>query len=467
MTNVEKFVMIFLLTVIIYFIVISKYKMITSNSNRYAQITDAALVSIQNALNLTNTSYAVPHVNMEDTHSKHTLPVTITKGRILVTLYKEQQIGAAMSMFSLQKWAKTVNAAVVEPFVQNSTFTLPVVKSQQELSDHLRFRDYFNFEIWTSMSLARNATPLVPWGAFVNQVPKQFIFVMLLKRSYKEERPIYVDSEIVQQAICNDTLASFMENYNFYINHFLKTKLVRTVCLSFYKTAMHIDNFTNAIYGNFSSSNTMVWFYRWKGFAKANRARVLQESFYRSPEILDMLHTSQRISDDGKNYVHKVLRSEPGKYTAISIRTVLRAKHTPRINHTAFFHNCIDKLERFINSINTSNHTLFMSMDLGRFGDIDANSYMSEELIHYLKTSIFQIVYNNSLTMERWEQSFVQATDGITDNGYIAAMQRTILENSKCLVMFGGGSNFQRNLLLSYKEKHTHESCLHEVCYKP
>jgi len=64
---------------------------------------------------------------------------------------------------------------------------------------------------------------------------------------------------------------------------------------------------------------------------------------------------------------------------------------------------------------------------------------------------MFRTVYNNSLTMEQWEQSFVQATNGIEDNGYIAAMQRTVLENSKCLVMFGGGSNFQRNLLLSYK----------------
>ena len=467
--KLHQFVLIFLLAaalIISYFVVVSKYKIITSNANKYAQITDAALVSIQNAQNLTSTSYVVPHESMEDTYNKHTIPVAKIQGKVLVTLYKEQQIGAAMSMFSLQKWAKIVGAAVVEPFVQNSTFTLPIVNSQQELANHLRFRDYFNFDIWTNMSIAKNVTPLVSWDTFINQVPQQFIFVMLLKCSRKEERSVYVNSEIVQQAICNATFASFMKNYDFYINHFFKIKLVRTVCLSFYKTVMHIDNFTSVIYGNFNSSDTMVWFYRWKGFAKTNRARVLQEPFHRSPEILDMLHTSKKISDDGKNYINKILRSEPGNYMAISIRTVLRAKHTPTINHTSFFHNCIAKLEHFINSISIFNQTLFMSMDLGRFGDVDANSYISEELMHYIKTRIFQIVYNNSLTMEQWEQSFVQATNGITDNGYIAAMQRTILENSKCLVMFGGGSNFQRNLLLSYKERHTNESCLYEVCYE-
>jgi len=32
--------------------------------------------------------------------------------------------------------------------------------------------------------------------------------------------------------------------------------------------------------------------------------------------------------------------------------------------------------------------------------------------------------------------------------------------------MFGGRSNFQRNLLLTYKEKHGNQSCVYEVCYQ-
>ena len=33
---------------------------------------------------------------------------------------------------------------------------------------------------------------------------------------------------------------------------------------------MHIDNFTDVIYGNFDSSDTMVWFYQWKDFVETN-----------------------------------------------------------------------------------------------------------------------------------------------------------------------------------------------------
>ena len=64
-----------------------------------------------------------------DVHHEYIKNEITTKGRILVTTYGEQQVGAAMSMFSLQKWAKAVGAAVIEPFVQNSTFTLPIITS--------------------------------------------------------------------------------------------------------------------------------------------------------------------------------------------------------------------------------------------------------------------------------------------------------------------------------------------------
>jgi len=463
----DSFLLIFLLVaslIISYFIVLSNYKTIINNTNK---ITEAETTDTRGAENLSSINYVGFHDALENTNNEYAISM---KGKILVTLYKEQQIGAAISMFSLQKWAKTVGATVVEPFVQNSTFTLPVVNSHQQLANHLRFRDYFDFDLYTNFSIARHVTPLLPWDDFVNQVPKKFIFVILLNRSFREKRPAYVDSDITKQRVCNAIFASFVENYDFYIKQFLKLKLVRRVCLSFYSTAMHINNFTSVIYGNFKSSDTLVWFYQWQGFARNTRAKVLQRYFYRStavPEILDMLQTSKKISDNSKRYINKFLGSEPGGYIAISIRKVLRAKHTPKINHTTFFHNCINELEQFVNGIRMTNQILFMSMDLGRFGDMSASSHMSHELIRYIKTRIFQVVYNSSLTMEQWEQSFVQATNGITDNGYIAAMQRTILENGKCLVMFGGSSNFQRSLLLQYEKKNMNETCTYKICYAP
>ena len=388
-----------------------------------------------------------------------------SNGRILVSLYAEQQVGAAMNMFSLQKWAKYVGVSVIEPFVQNSMLRLPIVFSQKELDTKLRFRDYTDIGIWNNMSIVMNGTPLVPWESFVDQAPKKFIFVAIINSLRKEERNIYIDDEIVNQEYCNDTFYYFTEKYSFYINR-LQTKLVRRVCLSFYKTIMKIEKFTSTIYGNINPSDVIVWFQIWKGFSKNNRVRVFQQHFHRSRETLVMLHTSKRISDDSQRYIKEFLKSEPGKYTAISVRTMMRGKYLPRSNHTSFFHNCIKELGAVIRSPNITDNTMFLAMDLGRFGDSVVENYIYKYIIKDIETELFQTIYNNRLTMWKWEQSFIQATNGITDSGYIAAMQRTIVQNGQCLVLFGGRSNFQRTLLLNYKEKRVNQTCIYEVCYE-
>ena len=428
-------------------------------------------IHVTGKYNISNNFMDTNHTIYKNESVRHAVNETYakngtTKGMILVTLYAEQQVGAAMSMFSLQKWAKVVGAFVVEPFAENSMFKLPIISSQKELATHLRYRDYFDIDIWNNMSISMNATPLIPWETFIDQTPKKYIFVAIVNSLRKEERPVYIGDEIKEQEYCNSTLDHLTDKYSFYINHLLQAKLVRRVCLSFYKAIMHIDKFTDIIYGNFSSSDVIVWFQVWKGFANHDRVRVLERHFYRSKQTFTMLHISKRISDDSKKYIKEFLKSEPGKYTAISMRTMLRGKYLPRSSHSFFFHDCIMKLGSVINSTNIINNTMFVAMDLGRFGDRVVENYIYKYIIKNIETEVFKTVYNNSLTMQKWEQSFIQATNGITDSGYIAAMQRTIVENGRCLVLFGGGSNFQRTLLLTYKEKHAKETCIYEVCYQ-
>lgn len=109
---------------------------------------------------------------------------------------------------------------------------------------------------------------------------------------------------------------------------------------------------------------------------------------------------------------------------------------------------------------------VFLAQDLGRFGDVKDIKYLTDDMISRIEDDLFQHVYNGALTIEKWEQQFVDVTGGITDSGYIAAMQSEILKNSGCIVMFGGGSNFQRSVLYRYKENHlNNNSCILEVCY--
>ena len=437
----------------------SEYTVTFNRSINVALKYNASNMTVKNQHHSTN--------KIEKPTNKHTKNgvTTTTRGMILVTLYAEQQVGAAMNMFSLQKWAKAVDASVVEPFVLNSMFKLPIVSSQQTLNDQLRFRDYFDNDIWNAKSVLMGGTPLIPWDTFIDQAPKKYIFVAIVNSLRKEERSIYIDDEIMKQEYCNGTFAHLTSKYRFYIDQLFQAKLVRRVCLSFYKTTMHIKDFTNTIYGNSNSSDVIVWFQVWKGFG-SDRVKVLPQYFHRTRKTLTMLHASKRILNVSQSYIRTFLKSQPEKYTAISIRTVMRARFLPKNNHSSFFHNCIRKLGSIISSIKIINSsTIFVALDLGRFGDRVATNYIDNDVINKIETEVFQTVYNNSLTMQKWEQSFIQATNGIKDKGYIAAVQRTIVENSQCLILLGGKSNFQQTLLLAYKEKHK-ENCIYEVCYE-
>ena len=444
---------------------------VTSNTAERLPNAEIIIPTVRDHLSLSVTDNVTITTKTTDQHgdvdlnNNSMVGATATRGMTLVTLYAEQQVGAAMNLFSLQKWAKAVDISVVEPFVQNSMFRLPIVSSEKELANKLRFRDYFDIDIWNNKSILMNGSALIPWETFIDQAPKKYIFVAILNDFEDAERPVYIGDEIMEQESCKNSFGFLMENYKFYIDQLLHVKLVRRVCFCFYKTIMHIDNFTNIIYGDFSSSDVIVWFQIWKGFAHHARVRVLQQQFFRSKQTFTMLRTSKKILNDSQNYIRTILKSQPGKYTAISIRTVVRAKYLPRSDHISFFHDCIMKLGGVINSTGLNDGTIFMTIDLGRFGDSIAKRFMYKNVSDNIATELFKTIYNSSLTQQKWEQSFIQASGGITDSGYIAAMQRTIVENGQCLVLFGGRSNFQRTLLSAYKEMHKN-TCIYKVCYK-
>ena len=124
---------------------------------------------------------------------------------------------------------------------------------------------------------------------------------------------------------------------------------------------------------------------------------------------------------------------------------------------------CINELREKLHNLG-SNQKLFLSIDLGRYGDSSATNYMSNNIIDSILRHTISVVYKNRTTVEEYERSFLTATGGIDDDGYVAAVQRTIVENSNCLVMFGGNSNFQRSILNNYVKNHK-SPCVVKVCY--
>ena len=392
------------------------------------------------------------------------------RGFIIVSKYSEQQMGAAMNLHTLCKWAKYVGALPVEPYVAESEFRLPVTFSQSVLSSNLRFRDYFNITHWNKLSSKYGAAQLVSWGTFLKLKPRKMIFVIILcGRHIQEPNFLFIDYKILEDSECKYSYSQFITKRKNEVDHVLRLQMVRSVCMKLYSSVLHISEFSKHIYGEFKASEVVIWVHKWTGILEKSRIRIHEQAFHRTTNTFKMISTSNRILQDSKMYVEQILKSHFGSYIAISFRSARRARFLDKSKHIRFFENCIKQLEKTVNFVitNSSEHKVFFAQDLGKFGDTVADKYMSDDLMKTVQDSSFKAVYNGTMTLREWEQSFIKITNGITDSGYIAAMQSTILKNSKCLIMFGGMSNFQGSILYGYKQNHQNgNACIYEVCYK-
>jgi len=410
---------------------------------------------------------AYPSIALQNAFGKNEDEAKI-RGFIVVGRYSEQQIRAAMNLFTLCKWAKYVGASPVEPYVSESEFIFPSTLSQSDLSSSLRFRDYFNISYWNKLSSEYGAAKLVSWDTFLKLKPTKLIFVNIIVNNEYKKLSIYNNYDVLEESKCKYGYLSFIQKYNDDLNHIFKLKLVRSVCMTLYKTAMHISEFSKYIYDDFKASEVVVWIKHWKGISKYTKIKIYEQDFQITTDTFKMLVTSNRIMKDSKKYAEQVLKSHFDNYIAVSFRSARRARYLPKTQHIPFFQNCIKQLEKTISSIttNTSNHITFLAQDLGKFGDTIAGNYMSNDLMITVENILFHTVYNGTMNMTEWEKSFVKIT-GITDSGYIAAMQSELLKNSKCIIMFGGNSNFQRSVLYRYKQNHQNGNpCIYEVCYE-
>jgi len=390
-----------------------------------------------------------------------------SRGFVIAGDYFEQQLGAAMNMLTLSKWAKSIGVSPVEPYVRESVFYFP--GSFKPKRSMLRFRDYFDIDYWNEKCLEHNAMPLVSVDTFMAHKPKNLILVKIIgNKNIVLPKVAYVNDEIANEPMCNKSISALEVKSNVHAVKELGMKIVRDVCMSFMKhKALHVQDFNEIIYGQFDPANTVVWFRTWEGIFEVQRIKIIEKEYHRNSEVFDMLRTSHRIIDDSKRYVRNILKSSFGNYIGISFRSIKRSKAF-YVDHLKgqmdFFHTCIQRLEHTVSVLHNDSNPVFLALDLGKFGDNKASKYLTRKMMSDIENELFQALYKDTLTMNKWEHTFVNITNGITDSGYIATLQSTILKNSGCLVMFGGDSNFQRFLLSDF-QKNFPNPCFREVCY--
>jgi len=59
---------------------------------------------------------------------------------------------------------------------------------------------------------------------------------------------------------------------------------------------------------------------------------------------------------------------------------------------------------------------------------------------------VLNIVYGNK-SIESYEKDFIQATNGVTDSGYVGAVQRTTAINAISIIVVVGRPKFQMRIM--------------------
>ena len=365
--------------------------------------------------------------------------------------YYEGQTCAARNLVGLQRWATSLNYGIVEPFVQESHFRTSAVFTNEKA---LRLSDYFDIDIWNHNVVTGipHGTPLVSWEDFIKNAARQLIVVHVMISS-KNGTKVYVNNEAKKET------CYFSKGFSSKTLSKFGFKVIRQVCFKFNtKSPLPVDDFNKYILGPFNNATVVFTFV--PGVSRA-RINILEEKYH--CKFVDWLKPSKRVIKDARKYIDMFLDKN---YTAVSLRTVKMAisigsRHPANIRETAKI--VVDKCVNEIAQVLSGPGQNFMTIDIGRFGDPKASSFFTSSTATNIINKLINVTYHNAWNKVVWENTFIKATNGISDSGYIASLQKEIASHATVLITAGGGS-FQNSMTLQHKSESAQSSDVLRAC---
>lgn len=178
--------------------------------------------------------------------------------------------------------------------------------------------------------------------------------------------------------------------------------------------------------------------------------------FYPSPRLL---HDAQSYND---------LHIHNSSYSAVMIRLEHATMLTEKNSREHSIRGCLQELVQSADKV-SSGHLPMIAADIGKYGSNTWKWAIKDQ--EKLKTAVndtkkaMGTLLQHRMSFEEWEGTFVEAAGGVTNEGYIAALQHTIASRADCLVLMGGGS-FQQSVLQEYLHIHKESKkvCIQMVC---
>ena len=385
-------------------------------------------------------------------------------GYVLALSYHEQQTQAISNLFSLQCWAKTLLVSVVEPFVVNSYFMLPMNDSEQQEERQVRLSNVVDIETWQEFTNSLKLAPLASWHRFLTSAPRKLIVVRfryLKPREYKMRKKLgekHTHRVAVTDSYKTGCSASAeLEEKLAYMVNVLNFTVVRDVCLNFARgDQVTLFQFNHHVFNGIRPRAVTTLVEEWRGFSdEKNGKRIsLSDGCLLSSKVLPMAHAmpSNQLFCDAKKYTKWYVQTE--SYIAVVVRS--EKVHSLTSNGTNMA-RCLNNTLRTWRRVKkaTGIQTTFLSMDIGKYGSytlMEKKGKVRYEPYTDLYAEFLKELFGSRATVRTWEMGFEEAASSL-EPGYVASLQKIIAAKSKCVILSGGGS-FQKHLLLVYKKMH-------------
>ena len=365
------------------------------------------------------------------------------------------------------------NVTIVEPFVQESV--IGGLKSQY--INKLKFSDIFDLETFNYVSHSEGAADIVPYSTYLHHAPRKAIFVKLVLLRTKE----YNSSQLPPPEIVWSTPPGSDKCYQpptpsaisppvYQDGHvYCYVRIVR----AFHKILNHhiitAEQFYSTVLGGGELKGVTVVLSYWRTpwqLGRCPEVTTTPPKVQDSPQLLAAVEKYREQFDlGGREYVGVMLRSE---HAYLKIQSDIRFNRPSGYTVQRCLDEALAKTQTVMAERGTSR--VFVTADVGRYGTSSwkdsLHGWHKDELpnitAHVERT--VQRLYSGRWSFHQWEHSFSEATDGVEDRGYVAAVQRVLASQAACLILVGGGS-FQRLSLTNYLQQNQPQPpCVHMVC---
>ena len=396
-------------------------------------------------------------------------------GYVLVKRYSGQQGAGIKAVCSLQRWIRDLNLPmmVVEPFLLYSVVGVHRLRNGQK--EGIRFSDMFDINSFNAASRKEGLPEMIPWTDYYNNAPKNAVYINMkpITRNNTFTPPSIKETSTVIDITSPDNTSIYycqLRNVQFH------WKYANAHTLS-----------SDDIYGNvlrgLDLTNITLIFSLWRGPWSIDKLTTAPQS---SNDYLDnqKFRDSPKLQYSMRTYQKKFLTSHgasDSRYVAVMIRaehSVLQFQSLWSTNISDDINKCLNQLQIKTNEAmkEIGTNELLVTSDVGYYGSSSWNDTMSSpskgnktDVLNRVKRSVERLYEGRKeWTFEDWEHSFNEASDGIVDRGYIAALQRVLAtsSNAACLILMGGGLFQELSLenYLQHTSHQTHSRCIHMVC---